>query len=179
MSDPSSVKSCLQTLSSGDFSKINAQQILDQCKQLNKLSQNDPLSPELVDAFAGVGVAFAKVWDLKDANKIDINKQDSVATQVFSELTRIVINLSEHSSRLASAMFSAGVVNCVSLDLGAWSTGFESKLRDENTPVLKFTLQFLRIIALIARFEELNYQVSLQTRGLNLPAVVKLFLKNG
>ena len=178
MANESTEKSCLQTLLAGDYTRINVQQILDQCKQLfTKLSESESLSKEDEEAFLDVGQAFGKMWNLKDEGTLDIS-EETVAAQVFLELTRMIVKLCEQSLKLASAVFNYGIISQIAIDLYEWPTSFKSKLLEDKSTIFHLTLNYFRIIALIARFEELNYDVACEARGLNFPDIIQTFLED-
>ena len=174
MENENTAKSCLQTLLSGDYTRINEQPILDQCKQLfTKLSESEFLE----EAFLDVVQAFNKMWNLKNEKTLDFSNK-TVAAQVFLELTRVIVKLCEGSQKFANEIFNYGIIYNIAKDLNEWLTNFNSKHFEDKSTILYLTLNYFRIIALIARFEELNYSVACQARGINLPGIIQTFLEN-
>ena len=156
---------------------INVKPVLDQCTQLfTKLCESESLSKELEDALLDVGQAFDKIWDLKDKGTMDI-RNETVAAQVFLELTRVMAKLCERSLKIASAIFNDGFLRRIANDLNDWPTSFKSKLLDDKSIILHLSLNYLRIVALIARFEEINYDVVSEARGLNFPDILQTILE--
>ena len=174
-----SLKSIFQTLSSGDYTLIKLQPFYEQCKQqILKLSELKSLSNEQEEALLDVGLAFDKMWDLKEKGSFNISIETD-DTKVFLELTRLVVKLCERSQVLASAIFKSGIIKHIASDLCDWHISFKLELiSNESSIVFNLTLNYLRIIVLIARFENIKSEVINEARGINLPDIVETHLGN-